>query len=431
MDSKKIGLIMRKGYKIHEDHIEALGRLTDCIHLWTNVKESVNDPRFQNVHLIQEEDVENIVSHIYEVAIEHGIKKFVTFQETDIILTAQLNNLMDNHYLTIDVAEISRDKSKQREFMSHYNLPTPFYFKVNTLEEALKVSEKISYPFILKPTLAASSSNVSLVNNEQQLLMAFESLENLRNSKQGFYYNTSSQSLALIEEFLCGDEVTVDGVVSNGEFYLGGIHNKKRMNGPHFEEDEYTLPYKGNPESEKEVLSLVKDICKSLDLKETLFNVELRKDIDGIYKIVEFSIRISGGHVYRNIRDVHGIDLVAFHVSSIFQDKPGTELFSRRFTTPKASTCIKFIYREGFINDNDAGEAALSPYFRAYYPTASKGQYISCAPKGFDIVGLLSVRSKFDSPYGLTEVINISKELEKKLKVDVSTRLEEAAVNDN
>ncbi|MED4267433.1 ATP-grasp domain-containing protein [Priestia megaterium] len=429
MNNRKLGLIMRKGYKIQEDHIETLGRLVDHIHIWTNIEESVNDPRFQYVHIVQEDNEETLVNEIYKEAIQHGINKFITFQETDIILTSKINNLLKNQFLSVEVAEISRDKSKQREFMSKYNLPTPSYFKVDTIEEAIKVSEKISYPFILKPTLAASSSNVSLVKNEQQLIKAFEKLEELRHSKKGYYYNNSSQSLALIEEFLCGDEVTVDGVVANSEFYLGGIHNKKRMNGPYFEEDEYTLPYNGSLDSEKEISSIVNKVCECLKLKETLFNVELRKDKNGVFKIVEFSVRVSGGHVYRNIRDVYGIDLIGVHISSIFHDEQGKDLFSRRFTDPKVSTCIKFIYREGLIEKNNVGKALDSPYFRAYYPTASIGEYISCAPNGFDIVGLLSVRCKYTSLESISEAINISKELEKKLNLKVSAKLEKEVIN--
>jgi hypothetical protein len=425
MNGRKIGLIMRKGYKIQEDHIETLGRLVEEIHIWTSTNKALDDPRFQYVHLIEEEDQEVLLEDIYKVAKQYGVSKFVTFQETDIVLTAKVNERFGNRFITAEAAEICRDKSKQRAFMSKYNLPTPYYFKADSIEEAILVSKKIKYPFILKPTLAASSSNVSLIKSEQQLKEAFKELENLRQTKIGFYYNKNSESLALIEEFLSGDEVTVDGVVINGEFHLGGIHNKKRMEGPYFEEDEYTLPFAGTDENEKEIVTILKRITKLLNLRETLLNVELRKDNEGRFKIVEFSVRISGGHVYRNIRDVYNIDLVGSHVSSIFQDNEGICLFSRRLNSPKASTCIKFIYKNGLVKKNNVGKALESPYFRAYYPTASVGQTISCAPNGFDITGLLSVRYKYNSPEDLLKVIEISKSLEKELDLEVLAEMEE------
>ncbi|MEK5267330.1 ATP-grasp domain-containing protein [Weizmannia sp. FSL W8-0401] len=425
MNGRKIGLMMRKGYKIQEDHIETLGRLVEEIHIWTSIHNALDDPRFQYVHLIEEEDQEVLLEEIYKVAKQYGVSKFVTFQETDIVLTAQLNERFGNQFIPADAAKICRDKSKQRAFMSKYNLPTPYYYKVDTLEDAILVSKKIKFPFILKPTLAASSSNVSLIKSEQQLKEAFKDLENLRQTKRGFYYNKNSESLALIEEFLSGDEVTVDGVVINGEFHLGGIHNKKRMEGPYFEEDEYTLPFAGTAESEKEIVTILKRITKFLNLRETLLNVELRKDNEGRFKIVEFSVRISGGHVYRNIRDVYNIDLVGSHISSIFDDNQGIHLFSRRLNSPKASTCIKFIYKNGLVKKNNVGKAGDSPYFRAYYPTASVGQTISCAPNGFDITGLLSVRYKYSSPEDRLKVIEIAKNMEKELDLEVVAEKEE------
>ena len=416
---------MRKGYKVQEDHIETWGRLLEEVHIWTSIQNAFDDPRFQYVHLVQDENHKELVEKIYKIAEHYGVSKFITFQETDIVLTAKLNAIFGNQFISEEAAKTSRDKSKQRAFMWKYNLPTPSYYKVDTLEEALLISKTINFPFILKPTLAASSSNVSLIKSERELIKAFSELENLKQSKKGFYYNQNSESLALIEEFLSGDEVTVDGVVINGEFHLGGIHNKKRMGGPYFEEDEYTLPYSGSSESEDEIINILKDITKCLGLKETLFNVELRQDSEGKFKIVEFSVRISGGHVYRNIRDVYNIDLVGSHISSIFQDKEGTILFSRRLISPKASTCIKFIYKEGLVKKNNVGNVIDSPYFRAYYPIASVGQNIYCAPNGFDIAGLLSVRSKYSSPEDISRVIEISNALESKLDLEVLAEAKE------
>jgi hypothetical protein len=425
MKRKKIGLIMRKGYSIHEDHIETLRRFSDEIHLWTNNPESMCDPRFTRIHIVNgnnEEDV--VIEEIRSQASTHGIDKFITWQETDIVLTAKLNSIFDHEDVPIMSALISRDKYRQREFMKINNIPSPFFVHVRNVTEAIESASSIGYPVILKPTLAASSMNVSLVQSRGELVNEFEKLQNLVNSQKGFYYNNSSQSIALIEEFMPGEEVTLDGIVMDEIFYLGGIHHKKQMMGPYFEEDEYSLPYCGN--DEEELVKIAKQICQALNIKNSLFNVELRKDKSGKYKVVEFSIRISGGHVYRNIRDVYGIDLVAAHSLRIIEgDSQNAKFFLRRTSIPKASTCIKFIYREGLIKSNNPGNAAKSKNFRAYYPLAKPNDVVYCAPKGFDIVGLLSVWGKFDSPEDRHKTIEIANRLEKELDLKVSSFVEE------
>ncbi|MDA2549890.1 ATP-grasp domain-containing protein [Bacillus cereus] len=419
MNVKKVGLVMRKGCSIHGDHIETLGRLVDSIHLWTCVEEDLNDPRFTYVHKVNQNNTdENIIEEIRIAALENGIDKFITWHETDITLVAQLNSLFGYLDVPVEAALTSRDKANQREFLKINNIPSPISIKVSELEEAKEAAHKIGYPVILKPTRAASSMNVSLVNSDEQLEEEFEKLYQLAYSKKGFYYNDTFLNLALIEEFMSGEEVTLDGIVVEGNFYLGGIHHKKDMLGPYFEEDEYSLPYCGNEENE--LVTIAKNICSALHIKNSLFNVELRKDKHNNYKVVEFSIRISAGHVYRNIRDVHGIDLVAAHALKIVDSNSDEyKFFLKRASFPKASTCIKFVYREGLVQSNSSGNAANSANFRAYYPLAQENEIVNRAPKGFDIVGLLSVRGRYNSVEDRYKTIDIANSLEKELDLKV------------
>src|SRR6266487_1352323 len=71
----------------------------------------------------------------------------------------------------------------------------------------------------------------------------------------------------------------------------------------------YTFPFT-TPDREPELASIAASITRHLKVGSTLFNAELREDSAGDFRVVEFSTRISGGHVYRNIKDVHRIDLV-------------------------------------------------------------------------------------------------------------------------
>jgi biotin carboxylase len=262
--------------------------------------------------------------------------------------------------------------------------------KINSLDEADSKTSGLDYPLIVKPTRAASSVQVSLVQSSDEMLSRLAEIGELANSRRGNYYENKSTTFALVEEFLPGNEVTLDGVVVAGRFILGGIHNKKRMSGPYFEEDLYSLPFR-YPELEEKLSNIASDICEKLGLVNSLFNVELRQDGYGEYKVVEFSPRISGGHVYRNIRDVYGIDLVAIHLSSLDSTLDAYTSHSATRSKPRMSTCIKFIYRNGHVLANDAGAFASSNRFGAYYPLALPGSDVRSAPCGFNITGLLSI----------------------------------------
>ncbi|PEA58403.1 ATP-grasp domain-containing protein [Bacillus thuringiensis] len=418
MKNTKIGIIMRKGYSIHGDHIETAGRISDELYLFTSAPSKTIDARFKEVIVLEDASEIEAENYIFTKGKDIGISFFVTWQETDIVLTAKINERFGNKALSVEAATTSRDKSKQREFMLKNSIASPKFAKINSIEDAEKEIENIPFPVIIKPTMAASSESVYLVNSLEELNNSLEKIINLSKTNKGFYFNQTQQCVALVEEFLTGEEITVDGVVLNGEFYLGGIHNKNKMMGPYFEEDEYTLPYIGVDEDI--VVNIAKEICEKLSIENSLFNVELRRDTQGNFKVVEFSTRISGGHVYRNIRDVHGIDLVAVNILGLLDCKGDiVEFFLTRSTTPKSCTCIKFVYRSGIIKKNELGIVAEQPEYKAYYPVAKVGSEVYHAPKGFDITGLLSLRAPYRDKSDVEKLRERARELDNQLDIEL------------
>jgi biotin carboxylase len=407
-------LVMRKGYRIHGDHIETLRRLGVNIHLLTEVPHAVEDARFAVAVVLSAEDKARAVERALEHCRAHGIRFAVTFQETDIEVCAAINTELGARTTSLAAARTARDKSNQRRFLAQHGLPSPVAIEVSNIEEAVSAARRIGYPLIVKPTRAASSMQVALVSDEGEMKQRLESIQTLARSGAGNYYEGNISVFALLEEFLPGEEVTLDGIVVNGKFHLGGIHNKMRMPGPFFEEDLYSLPFK-RPDEEEGLANLGARICSALGLENSLFNVELRKDVRGEYRVVEFSPRISGGHVYRNVRDVYLIDLVGAHVASCVPELAPLREHLLRRSAPRMATCIKFVYRNGQVVENHSGKASLSDAFVAYYATSPAGSVIHSAPKGFDIAGLLSVRGRYREPGDTLLVERKAAELEREL----------------
>ncbi|MFL5344424.1 MAG: acetyl-CoA carboxylase biotin carboxylase subunit family protein [Hyalangium sp.] len=407
-------LVMRKGYRIHGDHIETMRRFGLSIHLLTEVPQAAEDARFATAVVISGEAKARAVELGLEHCQAHGIRFAVTFQETDIEVCAAINAKLGARTTPLSSAMTARDKSQQRRFLAQHKLPSPASIEVSGIADACAAARRMGYPVVVKPTRAASSIQVALVSDEEALSARLESIQELARSGAGNYYQGSAGAFALVEEFLPGNEVTLDGVVVDGRFYLGGIHNKMRMPGPFFEEDLYSLPFK-HPDAEPALASLAARICEALGLENALFNVELRQDVRGEYRVVEFSPRISGGHVYRNIRDVYLIDLVAAHIVSCIPELAPLREYALRRSAPRMATCVKFVYRNGRVVENHAGKAGGADAFTAYYPAAAVGSVIHSAPKGFDIAGLLSVKGKYREPGDIALAERRAVELEQEL----------------
>ena len=173
-----------------------------------------------------------------------------------------------------------------------------------------------------------------------------------------------------------------------------------------------------------ELTTIAESLTKALNLDRALFNAELREDENGEFRVVEFSTRVSGGHVYRNIKDVYGIDLVRLFARSILSEEPGAiasaEVVRR---APRTTTCIKRLYGDGVVRRNSVGEAIYEPAFRAYYPMSVPGQVVASAPRGYDAIGALSVWLPWQPGQAPAVVHSMARAIAKRLDVEVDGAL--------
>jgi biotin carboxylase len=420
----KILLIMRNTIAWHGEHIETLGSLGLELHLATQAKGVEHDGRFASViPLPPGHDTDALVDVCLTAAKRLGIDAAITFYDSDIVVTSTVNQRLGHTWPRPEADAISRDKRMQRDFLEQHGLPSPRAVAVSSVEAGLTAGESFTYPFIVKPNGLAASVGVTLVHDRDELKRALREVER-QNAKWGGIFPTDGPEIALLEEFLPGKEVTMDGVVLFGRFHLAGVTNKMQMPGPYFEEDFYTLPFR-TPEEEPELVAIAESIVKALGVQHCLFNAEFRQDEDGRYRIIEFATRMSGGQNYRNLREVYGIDVARLYAKAVIAGNEGTEEGvlagePRRNERPITAACIKFAYRTGTLLRNNPGDAYLSPHFRSYIPASALGSTLRRAPAGwYQIAGSLAVAGPYRDTSDLDRIEAIAAELDEQLDVVV------------
>jgi biotin carboxylase len=392
-------LLMRRNLRPNaSDHVQTLLDLGVDLHLVTSAADDMpGDPRFvSSTALPANLGHDQIVPAVSGIARAHEAAAVITFSEYDIVIAGEANERLGVTWARPTADRISRDKSRQRAFLAAHQLPGAWCYPVTDPNAALDVAAEHGFPLVVKPTRAASSTAVQLVAGRAALKPALDSIAAIDAGPIGAGpidagATDAGAAWALLEEYVPGREVTLDGVVLDGQFILGGIHDKALTNGPFFEEDLYTLPF-SSPEREPELVAIAENIVKYLGLDLSLFNAELREDRHGEFRVIEFSTRVSGGHVFRNVRDVYGIDLLRIYARSVLGEAAEQILSQENARrAPRMATCIKRLYADGRVVRNNAGHAIFSPNFRAYYPMAKPGRVIASAPRGFDTLGALSV----------------------------------------
>jgi len=421
MNQRCLVLVLRARFASLVDHIQTTLDMAVDTHLITVESPTIlQDARFTTVtQLPATATKQDFIDAAVRRARETGASAVFTFLENDIEIAESASAELGVKWAAVEAAHICRDKYRQREFLRSAGIPSVWYHPVSDIDAAVAQAEERGLPLIVKPTRAAASEYVELVHDTKRLREALAQIQQIAEARKGFYYEGTESDWALLEEYLPGQEVTVDGIVLDGQFILGGVHNKRHSAGPFFDEDLYTLPF-SHPEHEAELADICGQITRGLGMTLCLFNAELRQDADGRYRVIEFSIRASGGHPYRHIRDVYSIDLVRMYLrAACGEPVPDILATENRRSEPRMTVCAKVVYANGYVVRNSVGDALHSPYFRVYFAVGRPGTDVVAGTRGFDYTGLLSVWMPWKPGQDPSIVHGVATELATKLDLEI------------
>ena len=119
------------------------------------------------------------------------------------------------------VVEKFANKYLSRQYAQSVDVPVPAYAAVKTIEEIENFIEKVGAPLIIKPCDAQSSKGIHKIEAD---VTRNELEEYLADALQ-----YSFVKLAILEQFVEGQEVTVEGFCANGKHRVMAISRKKHF----------------------------------------------------------------------------------------------------------------------------------------------------------------------------------------------------------
>jgi len=176
------------------------------------------------------------------------------------------------------------------------NTPRFTLVKSNTKEERLRVSQKVGFPLIVKPTSLAASALVSICYHEEEFEKTLRSsFRKLRSTYKKAKRVENPQLMA--EEYMEGKMYSVDSyVTSRGTIThcpLVYVTTGKSIGHDDFYNYIRMTPVQLKKESIVAALSKVENGIKALGLRSTSTHTELL-NVDGDWKIIEIGPRIGG-----------------------------------------------------------------------------------------------------------------------------------------
>lgn len=315
--------------------------------------------------------------------------------------------------------EACRSKLRMREVFRDAGLPVP-WFKPVPLQPTPEPSLLgISYPCVLKPLSLSASQGVIRADNREEFLDAAGRVRRLLQSPEISVTREPHLDLMLVEGYISGKEVAVEGLLTDGVLRVLAIFDKADpLEGPFFEETIYVTPSRLSLQQQKKIESCAVDAIRALGLSHGPVHAEFRVNDEGVWPL-EVAPRPIGGLCARALNftsdegETIGLEeLLLRHALAL----PGSG--SPRERTASGVMMIPVPASGVLENIEGEGEARSVAHIRNLQITARLHDYIAAWPEGSSYLGFL-----FASTEDPAQVEAALREAHSRLKFSISPRL--------
>lgn len=203
--------------------------------------------------------------------------------------------------LTPEDALCATNKAYMRQRLKDHGVPIPEFYIAEKKADFLQAVSRFQHCCVIKPADNAGSRGVRL----------FRKGENQLPEEAYAYSKSFSRSgTVLVEEFLEGPEVSVEGFTVNGQTTIIAITDKLVTPPPYFVETGHAEPCQIKPDMQKAICELAKKALEAIRIRNGPSHTEVKITKEGP-KIVELAARLGGDFITSRLVPLStGIDLV-------------------------------------------------------------------------------------------------------------------------
>ena len=290
--------------------------------------------------------------------------------------------------------EACRSKLRMREVFRDASLPVPWFRVVPLYPRPEPALLGVSYPCILKPLSLSASQGVIRANSHEEFIDAANHVRSILQSPEVLSSREPNLDRILVEGYLPGKEVAVEGLLSDGGLRILAIFDKADpLEGPYFEETIYVAPSRLTPKQQRDIEKCAVASIRALGLSHGPIHAEFRVNDHGVWPL-EVAPRPIGGLCALALRfltfkgEMIGLEeLLLRHAAHLpGSDSPREESASGVMMIPvPASGTLESI----------TGEAAARavPQITDLQITARLHDYIAAWPEGSSYLGFLFSRA--------------------------------------
>ena len=215
---------------------------------------------------------------------------------------------------------ILQNKDLFRAFLQEHGFNCPKSKGYSTIDEALKDTDWLTWPMIVKPTDSAGSKGVTRVDSISEYEAAVK-----------YAFEKSIKGHIIVEQYLekVGCSSDTDSFLSDGKFRFMSF-NAQRFDADAanpYAPSAYTWP-STFPEHEAYLTSELQRLIDLLHMHTSVFNIETRIASDGQPYIMECTPRGGGNRLCEMLRYATGVDLITAQVRAAVGDEVQSSIFN-------------------------------------------------------------------------------------------------------
>jgi biotin carboxylase len=283
------------------DFIEAAHRLGVDVVVGSEHRQALARSMGDRAVVVPLANVDAAVNAIVGLNDRNPLDAVLAVDDPGLVIAARASMVLGFRQNLPEAVAATRDKTIMRERFASASLRQPDFRIVTSDADVVPAARDIGYPCVLKPVSRSASQGVIRVNNDEE---AAAGAARIRAILEGSHENL------LVERFVPGFEVALEGLLSQGNLHVLAVFDKPDpLDGPFFEETIYVTPSRLSPAVLAEIGDAAGRAANALGLTEGPVHVELRIGDNGVVTTLELAARSIGGLCARSLRFGAGVSL--------------------------------------------------------------------------------------------------------------------------
>ncbi len=392
---------------LNVDTVVACDSITPAIELPSSGKPSSGKPSSGVLH-VSLDDLEVSTEQIVKMDKILPLDAVIAIDDKGVELAARATTALGLNGNELESVTRTLHKNILREALSETEVPQPTYRILSnhpSLHDITDAVNAVGLPCVVKATSLSGSQGIIRANLPSEVSEAVERVSNIQIAEG------RPDDAILIESYVDGHEIAVEGLLKGGELTVLAIFDKPvPLVGPFFEESIYVTPSVHHSSLLRSAIDTTRRSVEALQLAEGPIHAEIRLDDTRAY-LIEIASRTIGGRCSSMLQFDNGRSLEEVIIASslgmgipasggVAQEGtagdaiPGTLRKSLRLMLGYSGVWMISAPKKGIIKGIDGlDEARQVESVTGIDITAFPGSEVAPVPDGNRYIGFIFARS--------------------------------------